>query len=103
MLAPGSQLIPQEIAARASTRTTASLSSQCDPGNAKVAACPRKTTTGTDWAARTASAALAILDLAAEPVRDAIPAAATSATNPTENVTGLDPGIRFDAASCFLA
>ena len=65
----------------------ASLFSQCDPGNAKAAACPRNTTKGTDRAARTASAALAALDLAAELTQDAIPAAATSAMNPQENVT----------------
>lgn len=82
-----SQLIPHEIAARAITRTMASLSSQCDPGNAKAAACPRITTKGTARAARTASAALAALDLAAPLTQEAIPAAATSAMNPQENVT----------------
>jgi hypothetical protein len=57
----------------------ASLFSQCDAGTAKAAACPRNTTKGTDRAARTASAALAALDLAAELTQDAIPAAVTSA------------------------
>jgi hypothetical protein len=62
-----------------------SLSSQCDPGNAKAAACPRNRTKGTDRAARTASAALTTLELAAELTQDAIPAATTSAMNPQEN------------------
>ncbi len=72
---------------RAITRTMASLSSQCDPGNAKDATCPRSTTKGTDNAARTASAALAAVGLATELTQDAIPAAATSAMNPQEKVT----------------
>jgi hypothetical protein len=72
---------------RAITRTMASLSSQCDPGNAKDATCPRSTTKGTDNAARTASAALAAVGLAAELTQDAITAAATSAMNPQEKLT----------------
>lgn len=67
--------------------TMASLSIQCDPGNAKAAACPRNRTKGTDRAARTVSAALTGLDLAAELTQDAMPAATTSAMNPQENVT----------------
>ena len=82
-----SQLLPKAIATRATTRTMASLSSQCDPGNAKAAACQRNTAKGTDRAARTASAALTALDLAADLTQDAIPAAATSARNPQRNVT----------------
>ena len=70
----------------------ASLLSQCDPGKAKAAACPRNTAKGTDRAARTASAALTALDLAAELTQDAIPAAATSAMNPQVKVTASIPG-----------
>lgn len=82
-----SRATPCAVATSAITRTTASLSSQCDPGTAKAAACPRKSATGTARAARTARTALAARDLDADLSHDVIPAAATSERRPREKVS----------------